>query len=46
MQRPPVPAAADAKDGSAGGPSLAPRLAAGYKIAMSIAMSYMLVMML
>ena len=46
MQRPPVPAAAVAKDGSAGGPSLAPRLAAGYKIAMSIAMGYMLVMML
>ena len=46
MQRPRVPAAADAKDGSAGGPSLAPRLAAGYKIAMSIAMGYMLVMML
>jgi len=33
MQRPPVSAAADAKDGSAGGPSIAPRLAAGYKIA-------------
>jgi len=46
IQRPPVAAVADAKDGSAGGPSLAPRLAAGYKIAMSIAMGYMLVTML
>ena len=32
--------------GPAGSPSLAPRLAAGYKIAMSIAMGYMLVTML
>ena len=31
---------------SAGRPSLAPRFAASYKIAMSIAMGYMLVMML
>jgi hypothetical protein len=46
MPRRPVPAAADAKEGSADRPSLAPRLAAGYKITMSIAMGYMLVMML
>ena len=44
-RRPPAPQAAS-EGGSAGSPSLAPRLAAGYKIAMSIAMGYMLVMML
>jgi hypothetical protein len=44
-QRPLSPSsAADASP--AGRPALAPRLAAGYKIAMSIAMGYMLVMML
>jgi hypothetical protein len=45
IQRLPVPGTA-ADDGPAGGPSLAPRIAASYKIAMSIAMGYMLVTML
>ena len=44
-QRPPGPGAtADGRP--AGRPSLAPRLAAGYKIAMSITMGYMLITML
>ncbi len=45
MQRPPGPGTASDGDPS-GRPSLAPRLAAGYKIAMSLGMGYMLITML
>lgn len=45
IQRPPCPGAPSDAD-PAGRPSLAPRLAAGYKIAMSLGMGYMLITML
>jgi len=46
LSRTPAPAAATAHPHPAGSPVLAPRLAAGYKIAMAITMGYMLITML